>query len=71
MAPILVNQIEDIIIDLQSQGMTILLIEQNANMALRVSNRGYVIDTGEITLKGLSSELRKDDKVVKAYLGGD
>ena len=71
LAPILVNQIEDIIIDLQSQGMTILLIEQNANMALRVSNRGYVIDTGEITLKGLSSELRKDDKVVKAYLGGD
>ena len=71
LAPILVNQIEDIIMGLKRQGMTILLIEQNANMALRVSNRGYVIETGEIIHEGLSSDLRKDEKVVRAYLGGD
>lgn len=71
LAPILVGQVEDIIAGLKKEGITILLIEQNANMALRVSDRGYVIETGEIALKGPSSELRQDEKVIKAYLGGD
>lgn len=71
LAPILVGQVEDIIAGLKKEGITILLIEQNANMALRVCDRGYVIETGEIALKGPSSELRQDEKVIKAYLGGD
>ncbi len=71
LAPILVDQVEGIIASLKREGITILLIEQNANMALRVSDRGYVIETGEIALKGPSSELRNDEEVIKAYLGGD
>lgn len=71
LAPILVDQVEGIIASLKREGITILLIEQNANMALRVSDRGYVIETGEIALKGSSSELRNDEEVIKAYLGGD
>lgn len=70
LAPILVEQIFDIIKALHKNGTTILLVEQNAQMALSVANRAYVLETGEITLNGTGEELAKSDKVRKAYLGG-
>jgi branched-chain amino acid transport system ATP-binding protein len=69
LAPILVDLVEDTIVKLKKDGHTILLVEQNANMALRVSEHAYVIETGRIILKGSSSELKKDERVMKAYLG--
>jgi branched-chain amino acid transport system ATP-binding protein len=69
LAPILVGLVEDILVKLKQEGHTILLVEQNANMALRVSEHAYVIETGRIILKGSSSELKRDERVMKAYLG--
>ena len=69
LAPILVEQIFDIIRNLHAAGTTILLVEQNARMALSVANRAYVLETGKITLSGDAKELLNDDKVRKAYLG--
>ena len=70
LAPILVEQIFDIIRDLHKKGTTILLIEQNAQMALSVADRAYVLETGGITLSGTGKELAASDSVRKAYLGG-
>ncbi|MBR4719815.1 MAG: ABC transporter ATP-binding protein [Lachnospiraceae bacterium] len=70
LAPILVEQIFDIIKRLNSQGTTILLVEQNAQMALSVANRGYVLETGRIVTTGTGKELLHNDSVRKAYLGG-
>ncbi len=70
LAPILVDQVEQIILKLKEEKITILLVEQNANMALDVADYGYVMETGEIILEGPCSELRRDEKVVQAYLGG-
>jgi len=70
LAPILVEQIFDMITTLHKQGVTILLVEQNAQMALSVANRGYVLETGRISLQGSGAELLHDDKVQRAYLGG-
>ncbi len=70
LAPILVDQVEDIISRLKERGLTILLVEQNANMALRVANYAYVLETGQIILNGPSKELTSDEKVINAYLGG-
>ena len=70
LAPILVDQIFDIISELNKAGTTILLVEQNAQMALSVANRGYVLETGRITLTGPGGELLEDEGVKKAYLGG-
>ncbi len=70
LAPILVEQIFEIIQALHKQGTTILLVEQNAQMALSVADRAYVIETGKITLSGTGEELFHSDKVRKAYLGG-
>ena len=69
LAPILVGLVEDIITNLKGGGRTILLVEQNANMALRVADHAYVIETGRIILKGPSAELKKDERMMKAYLG--
>ncbi len=69
LAPILVEQIFDIIRALNKAGSTILLVEQNAQMALSVAHRGYVLETGRVTLTGLGSELLADEAVKKAYLG--
>lgn len=69
LAPILVSEIFTLITDLNKQGMTILLVEQNAKMALSVSNRAYVLETGNIVLTGKSSELLNNEEVKKAYLG--
>lgn len=70
LAPILVEQIFDIIKRLNSQGTTILLVEQNAQMALSVANRGYVLETGRIVTTGTGKELLHNDSVRRAYLGG-
>ncbi len=69
LAPILVEQIFDIITELHEGGATILLVEQNAQMALRVANRAYVMETGLITMQGPAQELLHNDAVQKAYLG--
>ncbi|MEA4894402.1 MAG: ABC transporter ATP-binding protein [Oscillospiraceae bacterium] len=69
LAPLVVKGIFDIIKEINKQGVTILLIEQNANMALHTANMGYVLETGRITLSGPGKELLKDEAVKKAYLG--
>ena len=70
LAPILVEQIFDIITELHKAGTTILLVEQNAQAALSIADRAYVLETGKITLSGTGAELAKSDAVRKAYLGG-
>ena len=69
LAPILVDEIFKIIERINSQGTTILLVEQNANRALHVANRGYVLETGKIVLSGNARELLASDEVREAYLG--
>ncbi|MBR4864603.1 MAG: ABC transporter ATP-binding protein [Oscillospiraceae bacterium] len=70
LAPILVDQIFDIIQELHDAGTTILLVEQNASKALQIADRAYVLETGSITLSGTGAELAVSDEVRKAYLGG-
>lgn len=70
LAPIFIQEIFDIIQDIQKQGTTVLLIEQNANKALSIANRGYVLETGKVVLAGTGQELLASDEVRKAYLGG-
>ena len=70
LAPILVEQIFEIIRQLHKAGVTILLVEQNAQMALSVADRGYVLETGKIVTSGSGKELLSDESVKKAYLGG-
>jgi branched-chain amino acid transport system ATP-binding protein len=69
LAPILVDTIFNTIRRISEQGTTILLVEQNAQVALQLSNRGYVLETGEITLADTSEELLNNEEVRKAYLG--
>lgn len=69
LAPLVVKGIFDIIKEINKQGVTILLIEQNANMALHTADMGYVLETGRITLSGPGKELLKDEAVKRAYLG--
>lgn len=69
LAPILVEEIFAIIQEINSQGTSILLVEQNANMALSIANRGYVLETGSVVLAGSAQELRDNPQVKKAYLG--
>lgn len=70
LAPIFIQEIFDIIQDIQKQGTTVLLIEQNAVKALSIANRGYVVETGKIVLSGTGKELLESEDVKKAYLGG-
>lgn len=70
LAPIFIQEIFDIIQDIQKQGTTVLLIEQNANKALAIADRGYVLETGKIVLSGTGKELLASEEVKKAYLGG-
>lgn len=70
LAPLLVKEIFEIIKDINSKGTTILLVEQNAHMALSIADKAYVIETGEIVLSGQAGELMKSEEVKKAYLGG-
>jgi branched-chain amino acid transport system ATP-binding protein len=69
LAPNLVKDLSNIIRDINARGVTVLLVEQNASMALNLSHRGYILETGEIVLEGRSSDLMADEGVKKAYLG--
>ena len=69
LAPLIVQDIFNIIKEINKQGVTILLIEQNANMALRIADQGYVLETGRISLSGTGRELLADESVKAAYLG--
>jgi branched-chain amino acid transport system ATP-binding protein len=69
LAPVVVDTIFDVILKLRDEGITILLVEQNASLALSIANRGYVMETGEITLTGSGRELLANEDVQKAYLG--
>ncbi|MBD1895085.1 ABC transporter ATP-binding protein [Coleofasciculus sp. FACHB-129] len=69
LAPAIVREIFSIIQNLRDTGVTILLVEQNANLALEIADRGYVLEAGRITLTGQASDLLKDERVMKAYLG--
>ena len=70
LAPILVEQIFDIIQELHRSGTTILLVEQNADMALKIADRAYILETGSVVLTGTGAELAQSPEVKKAYLGG-
>jgi len=70
LAPVLVEQIFDIIQDINQQGTSVLLVEQNAHMALSIANRAYVLETGRIVLSGDADEVMNDPMVISAYLGG-
>ena len=69
LAPMLVEQVFEAILDIRRQGVAVLLVEQNAFMALQIADRGYVLETGEIVLTGHGSELLENEEVKRAYLG--
>ena len=69
LAPLLVDQIFGIIADLKTRGLTVLLVEQNAYAALAIADRGYVMETGRITISGTGASLLDDERVRLAYLG--
>ncbi len=69
LAPMLVQQVRDIIVDINRQGVSVLLIEQNANMALSIADHGYVMETGKMVMDGDSQKLLKDEDVQEFYLG--
>ncbi|TBT83719.1 ABC transporter ATP-binding protein [Propioniciclava sinopodophylli] len=70
LAPLLVQEIFSIVSEINAGGTTVLLVEQNANMALQIAHRGYVLETGKIVLAGTAAELTSTDEVKRAYLGG-
>ena len=70
LAPILVQEIFNIIKSLHDSGTTVLLVEQNARMALSVADRAYVLETGRVSMSGDAADLANDDRVKQAYLGG-
>lgn len=70
LAPLLVQEIFDIIVSINASGTTVLLVEQNANIALQIANRAYVLETGSVVLSGEASELAQTDEIKRAYLGG-
>ncbi len=69
LAPIIVEEIFELIMKIRDMGKTVLLIEQNASMALSIADRGYVLETGNITLSGRGKDLLVDPEVKRAYLG--
>lgn len=69
LSPLLVKEIFSIIKEVNKKGITVLLVEQNAKMALAISDRAYVLETGRITIEGRAQELLSDERVKKAYLG--
>lgn len=70
LAPLMVKTIFQVIEDINREGTTVLLVEQNANMALSIASRGYVIETGRVVLSGSAAELQNSEEVKLAYLGG-
>jgi branched-chain amino acid transport system ATP-binding protein len=69
LAPLMVAQVMEVITSVNQAGASVLLIEQNARAALKVAHRGYVLDSGRVTLEGSAADLQKDPQVVAAYLG--
>jgi branched-chain amino acid transport system ATP-binding protein len=69
LAPLLVKAIFDTVREINARGVTILLVEQNARAALKIADRGYVLETGRVVLSGPAEELLQDERVRKAYLG--
>ena len=69
LAPKMVETIFNVLVDINKKGTTILLIEQNAQIALQIADRGYVMETGKISLEGKAAELMENEHVKKAYLG--
>jgi branched-chain amino acid transport system ATP-binding protein len=69
LSPIMVDKIFEVVADIHARGTTVLLVEQNASRALALANRGYVMDSGEITMSGPADQLLADPKVRAAYLG--
>jgi branched-chain amino acid transport system ATP-binding protein len=69
LSPIMVDKIFEVVRDISAQGVTILLVEQNANLALQAADRGYVMESGLVTMSGIASDLLTDPKVRAAYLG--
>jgi branched-chain amino acid transport system ATP-binding protein len=69
LAPKMVDKIFEVIQDVAKQGVTILLVEQNASRALQIADRAYVMESGTISLEGVAAELLKDERVKQAYLG--
>ena len=70
LSPLMVEQVADIVADINKRGMSIILVEQNAGMALRLAHKAYVMEVGSITVEGTARELSGDERVRKAYLGG-
>jgi branched-chain amino acid transport system ATP-binding protein len=70
LSPILVEQIFEIVQNINKQGTSVLLVEQNAQMALSIADRAYVLETGEITLEGNAQDVLSNPSVIEAYLGG-
>jgi branched-chain amino acid transport system ATP-binding protein len=70
LSPILVQELFDLVANLHDDGLTLLLVEQNTHMALQAADRGYVLELGQVVMKGAAGELRKDPKLEEAYLGG-
>jgi branched-chain amino acid transport system ATP-binding protein len=71
LAPLLVEQIFKVVKEINNQGTTVLLVEQNAHMALQISHYAYVLETGKVCMQGPAAEVRGNDKIRKAYLGED
>lgn len=71
LAPLLVQEIFNMIRTINESGTTVLLVEQNANMALQIASRAYVLETGSIVLSGEAKELMESEEIKKAYLGGN
>ena len=69
LSPIMVDKIFDVVRDVSAQGVTVLLVEQNASRALAIADRGYVMESGLVTMEGLGKDLLEDPKVRAAYLG--
>ena len=69
LAPLIVRQVMDIVREVNKQGTTVLLVEQNAKAALKIADRAYVLESGRVTLEGPASELAEDSRVIEAYLG--
>ena len=69
LAPLMVREIFDIVVELKQRGITILLVEQNARLALKAADRAYLLETGKVVLEGNAADLLNDEMVVNAYLG--
>ena len=70
LAPKLIHEVANLALRVNSEGVTVILVEQNAKLALRISNYAYVLETGSVVLEGASEDLLKSNKVQEAYLGG-